>query len=337
MVAVVGGPAQGQLTKVAGADDQPAPLVGQVHQHLGPLPGLAVLEGDGQVLHGLADVPEVDPHCLANVHRTEVGAHALSQDLGVGLGPAGGAEAGHGDGQDVTPGPAQHIEGPGGDEQGQSGVQPAGQPHYRTGGPGVLQSLFQPQGSDGEDFLAPRLPVPSPLGDEGILSDRPGELCLLCAQGKGSAYPVGGLSVIGVHFPPLKRQPVYINLADGQPGLEAGFRQNRPVFRYDIVPGKDQVGGGLSLSGVGIDVAADQTPGLSRHQLTAVGGFASYLVGGGQIQNNSCAQSCQMGGWGRYSPKILAKLHSYRQIWHLFTHKQLAGIEVGILAAQRYR
>ena len=276
-------------------------------------------------------------HRLTDIDLLKLSPQLLCHPAGIGIGPVRGSKAGHGHRVDLASWNPKHIKSSGRHQKCKGRIQPSGNADDRMGDTGMLQTLLQAAGLDGEDFLAPRLPVPSPLGDEGILSDGPGELCLLCAQGKGSAYPVGGLSVIGVHFPPLKRQPVYINLADGQPGLEAGFRQNRPVFRYDIVPGKDQVGGGLSLSGVGIDVAADQTPGLSRHQLTAVGGFASYLVGGGQIQNNSCAQSCQMGGWGRYSPKILAKLHSYRQIWHLFTHKQLAGIEVGILAAQRYR
>ena len=101
VVAVVGGPAQGQLAEVAGSDDQPPPLIGQVHQYLSALPGLAVLEGDRQVLHGLTDVPEMDPHRLADVHRAEMGADALGQHLGVGFGAGGGAEARHGDGQNV--------------------------------------------------------------------------------------------------------------------------------------------------------------------------------------------------------------------------------------------
>ena len=68
---------------------------------LGALPGLAVLKGDGQVLHGLADVPEVDPHRLADVHSAEIRADALRQNLGVGFGATGGAEARHGNRQNV--------------------------------------------------------------------------------------------------------------------------------------------------------------------------------------------------------------------------------------------
>ena len=59
VVAVIRRPAQRQLGKIAGADDQPAVLVCQVHQHLGPLPRLGVFIGDVVVLRVLADVPEM--------------------------------------------------------------------------------------------------------------------------------------------------------------------------------------------------------------------------------------------------------------------------------------
>ena len=101
MVAIVGGPAQGQFAEVPGADDQSPTLVGHIHQHLGALPSLAVLKGDGKIFHRLADIPEVDLYRLADVHRVELCAHAFGQDLSIGFGASGGAEAGHGDGQNV--------------------------------------------------------------------------------------------------------------------------------------------------------------------------------------------------------------------------------------------
>ena len=98
MIPVVGGPAQGQLGQVPSADDQPPPLVGKVHQHLGALPGLGVFEGDAVILHGLADVGEVLLHGFADVHLQEVRPQLRRQQLRVGAGAPGGAEAGHGDG-----------------------------------------------------------------------------------------------------------------------------------------------------------------------------------------------------------------------------------------------
>ena len=59
VVAVVGAPAQGQLGKVSGADDEASGGVGDIHQDLCPLPGLAVFKGDGVVRHIVANVLEV--------------------------------------------------------------------------------------------------------------------------------------------------------------------------------------------------------------------------------------------------------------------------------------
>ena len=175
MVAVVGGPAQGQLTEVAGADDQAPPLVGQVHEDLRALPGLGVLKGDGLVLHGLADVGEVLFHRLADIDLHEIRAQLHGQQFRVGTGAFGGAEAGHGDGQDALPVPAQHIEGQGGNQDGKGGVQPAGQPHHGAGGVGVLQPLLEAQGGDGQNFLAALRPVPRVRRDEGGGGDGAGE------------------------------------------------------------------------------------------------------------------------------------------------------------------
>ena len=50
VVAVVGSPAERQLRQVARADDKTAGLIGQIHQNLRTLAGLAVLVG--HVLHG---------------------------------------------------------------------------------------------------------------------------------------------------------------------------------------------------------------------------------------------------------------------------------------------
>ena len=97
VVAVIGGPAQGQLGQVPGADDQPPPLVGQIHEHLGALPGLGVFKGDAVVVHGLADVGKVPLHRRADVHLHKLRPQLPGQQLRVGAGAAGGAEAGHGD------------------------------------------------------------------------------------------------------------------------------------------------------------------------------------------------------------------------------------------------
>ena len=143
VVPVVGAPAQGQLAEIPGADDQSAVLVGHVHEHLGPLPGLGVLKGHVLVLHAVADIPEVAANRVPDGDGVEGGPHALRQKHGVVPGPVRGAEAGHGHGDDVAGRPVEHPHGQGGNQQGQGAVQAAGEAHHRCFRARVLQPLFQ--------------------------------------------------------------------------------------------------------------------------------------------------------------------------------------------------
>ena len=116
VVAVVGAPAQRQFREIAGADDDTAGLVGDVHEHLGPLPGLSVFKGNGVVLHVVSDVLEMAADGIGDVYGPQCGAHALRQDDGVVLRPVGGTEARHGDGHNVRHRPVQHLHGEAGDQ-----------------------------------------------------------------------------------------------------------------------------------------------------------------------------------------------------------------------------
>ena len=78
MVAVVGTPAQSQLTEVAGSNNQTTGLVGDVHQHLGTLPGLTILKGDAVVLHALANILKVDLHRVADVDGAHIATLLLT-------------------------------------------------------------------------------------------------------------------------------------------------------------------------------------------------------------------------------------------------------------------
>ena len=74
VVAVIGSPAERQLRQIARTDDKTASLVGQIHQNLRTLAGLAVLVG--HVLHGriVLNVLEVLLH--SRVDRNLAEAHA---------------------------------------------------------------------------------------------------------------------------------------------------------------------------------------------------------------------------------------------------------------------
>ena len=126
----------------------------------------------------------------------------------------------------------------------------------------------------------------------------------------------------GVHPAAVVDQTAHIDLADGQPRGKPPLRQQHPVFRNHVVAGKDQIGGGLPLPGVGVDVGAAQPPGLSHHQLPAVGGLAHHLVGGGEIQNHRGPRTGQRGGGGLGSPQILTDFHPYHK-----TRRRLALME----------
>ena len=110
MVAVIGSPAECQLRQVAGADDKTASLVGQIHQNLRALAGLAVLVG--HVLHGriVLNVLEVLLHSRMDRNLEEVHAQVASKRLGIGLGAMRRAKAGHGHGCDTGARQPQRIE-----------------------------------------------------------------------------------------------------------------------------------------------------------------------------------------------------------------------------------
>ena len=218
VVAVVGAPAQSQLAEVPGADDKTAGGVGDIHEHLGPLPGLGVLIGDGVILRVVADVLEVAADAARDIHRAQGGPQPLRQQHRVGLGAVGGAEAGHGDGDDVRGGTIQHLHGQGRDQHRQRGVQTPGEAHHGGFGPGVLQPLFQAQGRDAQDLAAPRLTALRVLRHKGGGGDVAGKAGL--GEVHVEVHPPD-LRVlfergIGVHPAALRRQLPNVDLADGE-------------------------------------------------------------------------------------------------------------------------
>ena len=83
MIPVIGGPAQCQLGKVAGADNKAVHIVGDVHQHLGALACLRVLVN--HILFGFAvvNVPQMYPHRLGNVDGVKGDPQRAAQQLGI--------------------------------------------------------------------------------------------------------------------------------------------------------------------------------------------------------------------------------------------------------------
>ena len=142
VVAVVGAPAQRQLREVARADDEPADLVGDVHQDLRALARLGVFVGHVVLALVVADVPEVLPHGVADGDHPQRRAQDLGQPLGVAARARRGAEAGHGDGDDPRARQPRQVERLRRHQQRQRRVQPARDADGDTAGSPVCRSRF---------------------------------------------------------------------------------------------------------------------------------------------------------------------------------------------------
>ena len=280
------------------------------------------------VLHGLADILKVLLYRLADIDAPEGGAQAARQLHGVVPGAVGGTEAGHGDGDNIAGGTAEQFHRHGGDQNGQGGVQPAGESHHGSFGPGVLQPLLETQGGDLDDLLAALGPLAAVLRDEGRGGDMTG-------QGRGARLqgeiPGGGLPARGgerVHPPPLIGQRVHIQLGDGEAGGKAPLGQQPPVLRNQVVAGEYHVSGGLPLPRVGVHIAAAEPGGLSGGQFPAVSGLAHRLIAGGEIQNQRGSLRRQAQGGRLGGPEILADLHADGESRHLRAAEHQTGGEV---------
>ena len=157
LVAVVGRPPERDLGEVAGADDEAALLVRQVHQHLRALAGLGVLVGDVAHLRVVADVGEVALHGGADRDGAQLRAEQLRELLGVAARARGRAEAGHRDGERRGAREAEQVGRARADEQGERRVEPAGDAEDEPLRAGALHAPGEPGALDREDLAAARL------------------------------------------------------------------------------------------------------------------------------------------------------------------------------------
>ena len=156
MIGVVGCPTERKLGQVARADHEAAELVGKVHKDLRAFAGLGVLVGDVRHTRVVADVGEMRANGLADRDGAKVDAQLLGQALGVGLGAARRAEAGHGHRMDARAGQPQHIEGAHRDEQGERGIEATRQADDGRVGTGMGKARLETGGLQVQDLLAAR-------------------------------------------------------------------------------------------------------------------------------------------------------------------------------------
>ncbi len=124
VVAVVGGPAEGQLAQVSGADHKAAVLVGVIHQFQRAHTGLAVFKGHIIGVRVLADIGKVAFHRVGDVDLGKADTQCFAQNLRVGAGALGSSKAGHGNGNNVLGVTAQHLAGTHGNQQSQTESSP---------------------------------------------------------------------------------------------------------------------------------------------------------------------------------------------------------------------
>ena len=325
VVAVVGAPAQGQLGQVAGADDQAAVLVGDVHQDLSAFPRLAVFIGGGVVAGVVTDVSKVLHDRLADVHPAEGGAQQLTQLGGVVSGAVGGAEAGHGQGDDVRAGTTQHLHGVAGDHQRQGGVQTAGQANDGALGVGVLQTLLQRQRDHGEDLPAASGTVAHVGGDEGVGGVVTGQLGGGQLQGELHFHQTAIFHREGGDALALVGQALDVHFGGQQAGLEPALRQQGAVFGDHVMADEHQVGGGFAISSIGVHVSADQTAALVGDHVPAELILADGLVAGGQVQDDGSASGGQTAAGRHGHPQVFADLHADAQLRQLPAAEELIG------------
>ena len=329
VIPIVGSPAKGQLRHVPGSDHKTSLAVCNVHQHLGPLPGLAVLVGHVMVGHVLADVPKMHRHRLFDVHLLQRGPQSPRQQAGVLIGPVRSAEAGHCHRQDALSVQTQQIKGAHGDKQRQRGIQPAGNAQHRCLQPRMLVPLFQAIGLDGKNLLTAPLSLLRVSRHERQ-GRKPALQIRLRHLQPERHFHISGIRFLAEspHAPPVRQELPDINVPiESLTGELLHLRQNRTVLRNQVVPAEHQVLGGLPLPCGGVYIAAKQPCAYGFHQKFPVLVLAYGLVGGGEIGDDGCALQGMFHRRSICHPEVLAYLAAHGKPMHSLAGKQDIGSE----------
>ena len=323
MVAVVSGPAEGQLTQVAGADDEAARAVGEVHELERAHARLAVFIR--HVEHGfvLPNVGKVTVDGARDRDLLKGHAQLVAEDLGVGARAVRRAEARHRHGQHVLRRTAELLHRAHGHEQGEAAVQPAGDADDGRFCVRMGDAFGQPISLHGEDELAA-------LGAGGIVSrdkrrrrDGPRERHLPERQMEYDRLISCALGLEGRAAAALADHAAEIKLRAGIAGAEgSGLCQQRAVFADEVVRGKDHVGRRFAVAGVGVEVRAQQPRRLLAYERPAIVGLADGLVAGREVRDHSRARERVVRARRQRGPQVLAYLGREAKLRHLRAAKQ---------------
>ena len=340
MVGVVGGPAEGQLGKVARAHHEAALLVGHVHEDLRALAGLRILVGDGVIGLVVPDVGEVLTHGGGDGNLAQLAAQRPAHGERVAVRAVRRAEARHGDGKDARAVKPQQVEGTCGDEQRKRGVKPARDADDSPLAVRVGKSLGKAVSLDRKDLLAALGAAGRIAGDEGVRVHIPRDKRRLShaqREGYDDEAPVLGRGSRdeGGHATTVRRKQLHVD--DGRSGSgrmalprpcergvveRHGLGKHAAVLAHEVVTAKDKVLRGLAPPGACVQVGADKPGARSAHKGAPVVGLAHELVGGRQVAHERGA-SLGEGGRGRLGhPQVLADLDGNHELGQLVAGKE---------------
>ena len=120
-----------------------------------------------------------------------------------------------------------------------------------------------------------------PLRDKGHGGHIPGELRV--GDGQRKAFVILPLHNLRKHLGPaaLTAELLHVDLGDQKSVFKPLFTQKRAMLPNQLVGAEHRVGGGLSLAGAGVEIAAQEPCALGRHQLAAIGVLTDHLIAGG--------------------------------------------------------
>ena len=254
----------------------------------------------------------------ADVHLPQLHAQGARELARVVERARGGAEAGHGHGQDPRPRQAEQVEGPRRDEERERRVEAAREPQRDAAQARVLETLRQPRGLDREDLLAALVEGGGIRGDERVPLELPdqavwrrgrdgseGHLAVIAGQGM-HAFGEGRLP----HA--LHEEALGVHVGHDQLAVAAealALREHGRVLGDEEVAAEDDVGRGLVDAGVGIDVGGDGAARLHLHQLAAVFRLAHEVVRRRGAQQHGGPRHGVEAARRHGRPEVLADLH----------------------------
>ena len=130
VVPVIGRPSKRQLGHIAGADHQTSVFIGNIHQHLGTLPGLGIFIGHAVVLGIMADILKMPAYRCRDRYFPKRRSQFSRHLAGVLIGPVCRPKTRHGHCRNTFPVQGQGVKGFCSHQKGQRGIQSAGNSHH---------------------------------------------------------------------------------------------------------------------------------------------------------------------------------------------------------------